>query len=118
MSKAMLWLLDGSFKVIEPEKAVNIWSVLNGETEPTEEQATFLPNVKDVFLPPSYHAQAPGYREAHKHVARGFTADQAVSLNTTPLADPKGLEQPHKRPELTHEGVLQGMNEALPRGDR
>jgi hypothetical protein len=78
MSKALLWLIDGGFKVIEPQQAVEIWNCTNGLAEPTELQAQFIPKIRDVFIPPSYHAQASGYAEAHKHA-------KATAINKTPL---------------------------------
>lgn len=118
----MLWLTDGSFKVIEPEKAITIWSVLNGEVEPTEEQAAFLPNVRDIFIPPSYHDQAPGYLSAHKHARERFKPGTTIKLDVTDLHDPDMPQRPQEAAsedwDTYHPGIEQGMSSAIPNGDR
>lgn len=95
MALASLLYTDGSLRPIPPEKAVDVWNVLNGHGEPTEAQAKFLPSIKDVFIPPSFRAQAKGYEQAHG------------------LA-PQQVDTSH----LTHTGIEQGMTQALPTGDR
>lgn len=102
MAKAFLALIDGRHKTIEPQIGVAIWNVLNGtvETEDsglTDEQLAYLPRIKDVFIPPSFRSKAAGYNDAH-----GLT--------------PEGHKQ--AATNLFHEGVDQGMSQAVPRGDR
>lgn len=114
MSKALLWLIDGGFKVIEPEQAVTIWAVLNGEVEPTEEQAAFLPKVRDVFIPPSYQNQAEGYIQAHRHAKPSGIVPNTFNPETA-------VTDSHNTPddnELTHPGISQGSMQGLPVNDR
>jgi hypothetical protein len=64
MSKALLILNDNSLRVIEPEKAVRYWDILNNGVEPTEEEAGKVMHIRHISLPPSYQAQAIGYQSA------------------------------------------------------
>lgn len=100
MSKAFLWMNNGKSHAIEPDKAVDIWNVLQGHIEPTEEQASFLINVKDVFIPPSHQDKATGYKQAHK-----LTPDSQDS-------------NPYSNPYSDRPGTAQGMLMAIPTNDR
>lgn len=79
---AYLFFTDGSKKVIATETGITIWQALNGEIEPTEKQAEFLPKIKDVFLPPS--AQSDSYRTAHKHILDKLAANASKTVQRPP----------------------------------
>lgn len=126
--KAMLWLSDRSFREVPPATALRYWEILRGREEPTDEEGEKLAHIRDVFFSPSI--QPPDYTEVHKF-AKAITtrpADKvrpAVSQlkdeNTLPdwTAGIKPSYELDTRPE--HEldrGVLQGVDEKLPRGDR
>lgn len=98
MGKAFLYFTDGTHKVISPETGLSIWQALNGDVEPTEQQAEFLPHISNVFLPPSIAPDS--YVEAHRGIRERMTAHKPVPSH------------------LTNPGIEQGMYSAMPNGDR
>lgn len=99
-------------KVIDPAKAVEIYHVLTGVTEPTNEaQAQYVERIKRVFIPPSFRNQAKGYRE----VPRTYNKEP-LNLDVRPVDDENSRRV--EQVSLTHEGIEQGKSQALPTGDR
>ena len=65
MALCTLWLTDGSFKRVEPDKALHYWEILKGRVEPTEEEAGRIMYIKDIFIAPTYRPS--DYHETHEY---------------------------------------------------
>lgn len=87
---ASILYVDGTLRPVEIDKAIAAHNALTGLVEPTEAQADWLCTIKRIFIPPSH-------RPANYDAVSGSIPEYR---------------------KLTNNGVLQGMNEALPRGDR
>jgi hypothetical protein len=107
MALGLLILNDGSIRPIEAAKALHYYQVLHGEVEPTVEDAEKVIHIRDIKLPPS--VQPEGY----KRLDSPYAGDRTKAMAVRSLDDPKA-----PGPELTNPGVLQGMSEIMPRGDR
>jgi len=88
------------------EKGDAMLRVLHGIDEPKNaEQSAFLLRVKSIH--PDLQTDAPDASSAQNEYWDGL--DKTTAQTDAVMVDTSSL---------THEGVLQGMNEALPRGDR
>ena len=100
MAKALLILTNGRTRVIEPEQAVHYWELLHGRGEPTEDEAKKLIHIRHISIPPSYRPSD------YEPIESWHGGVKPVTELETRLED-----------ELEN-GVLQGMSEIIPRGDR
>jgi hypothetical protein len=111
MAKAVLTLTNGSHKVIEPAKALRYYQILHGLiTDPTPEEADKAMHIKHVSLPPSH--RPPSYQSV---ITSSFNKEP-INLVTRPLNDENSRRD--TQTTLTHEGISQGMTQALPVNDR
>lgn len=111
MAKALLILSDGSKRLIEADKAVRYWHILQGHVEDiSEQEAQAVMYIRDI-------------RIGRDHQPQGYTSAISNPMQTTPiLLDVRPVDDINSRrveqASLYHEGIEQGMNQALPSGDR
>lgn len=78
---AVVVFLDGHRQIVNGEQGVAIWRVLNGEVEPTEQQADYCREIRDLYL--NLREAPQSYFDKYPH--RRPPSNDAVHVNQTSM---------------------------------
>lgn len=65
---AIAHLTNGKKMYLPPDKALNLWRILNGEVEPTKEQEAFATRVEKLYL--NRHTAPQSYLDKHHDILK------------------------------------------------